>query len=82
MIEIIKEIFIFKIEKKTVAFFIIIIMLIFGGFLLSQGSVMAPFILLYSKYIMFILGISCFYRNSAACLIKNGEIGNSSGGTI
>ncbi len=46
MIEIIKEIFIFlKMRKKLWLSPIIIIMLIFGGLLvLSQGSVVAPFI--------------------------------------
>ncbi len=46
MIEIIKEIFIFlRLRKKLWLSPIIIIMLIFGGLLvLSQGSVMAPFI--------------------------------------
>ena len=46
MIEIIKEIFIFlKMRKKLWLSHIIIIMLIFGGLLvLSQGSVVAPFI--------------------------------------
>ena len=39
---------------------------------LSDGSFYLHFILGFK--IMFILGVSAFYHDSAACLIKNGEV--------
>jgi hypothetical protein len=51
--------------------------LFLGGLLiLAQGSVVAPFHLhIYSSNLsMYILGLSAFYHDSAACLLKDGEI--------
>ena len=62
-----------KARKKIWMAPIILVMTILGGLLiLTQGSVVAPFI--YTLFKMYILGISAFYHDSAACLIHNGEI--------
>ena len=46
----------------------------FGGLIvLSQGSAVAPFIYTIFK-LLSILGISAFYHDSAACILKDGEI--------
>ena len=50
-------------------------MIVGGVLILAQGSVVAPFIYtLFYIYRMFILGLSAYYHDSAACLLKDGEI--------
>ena len=49
-------------------------LVIFGGLIvLTQGSAVAPFIYTIFK-LTSILGISAFYHDSAACILKDGEI--------
>ena len=75
--EFLKELWVFlRVRKKLWLAPIIIVMLILGGLLiLAQGSVVAPFIYtLFQELRMYILGISAFYHDSAACLLKDGEI--------
>ena len=49
-------------------------MVIFGGLIvLTQGSAVAPFIYTIFK-VTSILGISAFYHDSAACILKEGKI--------
>ena len=65
---------IFKRKKKYWLLPIILVLLIFGGLIvLTQGSAVAPLYTQSSKVVT-ILGISAFYHDSAACLIKDGEI--------
>ena len=61
-------------RKKYWLIPIFIFLFIFGAVIaLSQGSILAPFI--YSIFKMsYVLGISAFYHDSAATLLKNGEI--------
>ena len=75
--ELLKELVAFlRIRKKLWLAPIITVMLILGGLLiLAQGSVVAPFIYtLFQEQWMYILGISAFYHDSAACLLKDDEI--------
>ena len=75
MISFLKEFWEFLIERKKYWLFPIIIVLALFGVLivLSQGSAVAPFI--YTIFLVTsILGISAFYHDSAAALIKEGNI--------
>ena len=79
MIDILKELWLFlRVRKKLWMTPIIMVMILLGGLLvLAQGSVVAPFI--YTLFwfdfsVMYILGISAFYHDSAACLLKDGQI--------
>ena len=75
MISFLKEFLDFLKERKKYWLFPIIIVLTLFGVLivLSQGSVVAPFI--YTIFqVTSILGISAFYHDSAAALIKDGNI--------
>ena len=68
------ELFRFLNKRKILATSIILILAIFGSLLiLAQGSVVAPFIILSSK-LDDNIRISGYYHDSAACLIKDGEI--------
>ena len=72
-----KELWAFlRVRKKLWLAPIIVVMLILGSLLiLAQGSVVAPFIYtLFQELRLYILGISAFYHDSAACLLKDGEI--------
>ena len=74
--DLIKEIWEFlKTRKKLWLAPIIFILMLFGGLLILFGTVV-PFHLhnFLSIFFMYILGISAFYHDSAACLIKNGKI--------
>ena len=63
-----------KIRKKYWLLPIIIVLMIFGGLIvLSQGSAVAPLFIQYFR-VTSILGISAFYHDSAACILKDGEI--------
>ena len=63
-----------KVRKKYWLLPIIIILFLFGGLIvLTQGSAVAPFIYTIFK-VTSILGISAFYHDSAACIIKDGKI--------
>ena len=59
--------------RKNIAFAIIIVLVLFGVNCLTQGSAVAPFIYTIFK-VTSILGISAFYHDSAACILKNGKI--------
>ena len=75
--EFLKELWAFlRLRKKLWLAPIIVVMLIFGGLLiLEQGSVVAPFIYtVFQEWLMYILGISAFYHDSAACILRDGEI--------
>ena len=66
--ELIKELWEFlRFRKKLWLAPIIILLLILGGLIIiSQGSVVAPFIYTILEFRMFILGISAYYHDSAA----------------
>ena len=75
MIDFLKEFWEFLKERKKYWLLpIIIVLALFGALIvLSQGSAVAPFI--YTIFqVTSILGISAFYHDSAAALIKDGEI--------
>ena len=75
--EFLKELLTFlRVRKKLWLAPIIIVMLILGGLLiLAQSSVVAPFLYPpFQDFPMYIFGISAFYHDSAACLLKDGEI--------
>ena len=75
--DLIKELWEFlRVRKKLWLAPIIIVLMIIGGLLiLAQGSVVAPFIYtVFQECHMYILGISAFYHDSAACLLNDGEI--------
>ena len=65
-----------KIRKKLWLAPVITIMVILGGFLiLAEGSILAPFIYtLFQESIIYILGLSAYYHDSAACLLKDSKI--------
>ena len=71
-----RELWVFlRVRKKLWLAPIIVIMLIFGGLLiLAQGSVVAHYLHTFLVATMYILGVSAFYHDSAACLIESGEI--------
>ena len=62
------------VRKKYWLIPIIILLVLFGGIIvMTQGTAVAP--LIYTIFQMtYILGISAFYHDSAACLLKGGEI--------
>ena len=63
-----------KVRKKYWLLPIIIVLVLFGGLIvLTQGSAVAPFIYTFFK-VTSILGISAFYHDSAACILKDGKI--------
>ena len=63
-----------KIRKKYWLLPIIIILFVFGGLIvLTQGTAMLHLFTQFFK-VNYILGISAFYHDSAACILKNGEI--------
>ena len=63
------------IRKKYWLFPIMFILFIFGLLIiLSHGTAVAPFIYTIFNLVKYILGISAFYHDSSATLIKNGEI--------
>ena len=67
-----KEFIKFLMIRKNIGYFLILVLVIFGGLIiLSQGST-APFI--YTILVKSILGISAFYHDSAACILIDGEI--------
>ena len=64
-----------KWRKKLWLTPIILIMLVVGGLLnVAQGSEVARSFTRYFEASMYILGISAWYHDSAACLISDGEI--------
>ena len=71
----IKELFVFLRQRKKLWLApVIILMVVMGATLIAaQGSVIAPFI--YTLFwTMYILGLSAYYHDSAACLVVDGEI--------
>ena len=63
-----------KVRKKYWLLPIIIVLVLFGGLIvLTQGSAVAPFIYTIFK-VTSILGISAFYHDGAACILKDGKI--------
>ena len=73
----IRELFEFlKFRKKLWLSPIVIVMVILGGLLvITQGSVLAPFIYtLFQEVFIYILGISAYYHDSAACLLKGDQL--------
>ena len=62
-------------RKKYWLLPILLVLAIFGALIvLSQGSAVAPFIYTLFQSMSYILGISCFYHDSAIAIIKDGEI--------
>jgi hypothetical protein len=64
-----------KIRKKYWLLPIIIVLVLFGGLIiLSQGSCSSTILFILFFNVPSILGISAFYHDSAACILKDGEI--------
>ena len=76
MINLIIEFWTFlRVRKKLWLAPLIIIMTGLGGLLvLAEGSIFSPFIYSLFQISMYILGISAWYHDSSACLLKDGEI--------